>query len=89
MNTPRFEDGVHFAHQRMEASRDQGHPELHLGYADMGREMEDRASPILVGRFSKDRWITHLVLCKGTQHRWIVWKRCERRDHERRAEPWW
>ena len=59
-----------------EASRDHGHPELHLGCANMGREMDDRASPILVGRFSKDRWfITHLVPCTGTQHQWIVGKR--------------
>ena len=37
------------------------------------RETEDRASPIHVGSFSKDRWlITHPVPCKGTQHRWIV-----------------
>ena len=27
----------------------------HLDYAFMGRETEDRASPILVGKFSKDR----------------------------------
>ena len=41
----------------------------------MGRETEDRASPILVGKCSKDRWlITHPVPCKGTQHRWIVGK---------------
>ena len=39
----------------------------------MGRETEDRASPILVGKFSKDRWlITHTVPCKGTQNRWII-----------------
>ena len=43
--------------------------------AYMGREAEDRASPILVGKFSKDRWlVTHPVPCKGTQHRWIVGK---------------
>ena len=41
----------------------------------MVREVEDRASPILVGKFSKDRWLlTHPVPCKGTQHRWIVGK---------------
>ena len=63
------------AHRRIEASRDHGHPELHLDYAFMGRETEDRASPILVGKFSKDRWlITHPVPCKGTQHRWIIGK---------------
>ena len=29
----------------------------------------------LVGKFSKDLWlITHLVPCKGTQHRWIIGK---------------
>ena len=62
-------------HRRIETSRDQEHPEFHLDYAFMGRETEDRASPILVGKFSKDRWsITHLVLCKGTQHRWIISK---------------
>ena len=62
-------------HLRMEASRDHGHPELHLDYAFMVRETEDRASPILVGKFSKDRWlITHPVPSKGTQHRWIIGK---------------
>ena len=41
----------------------------------MGRETKDRASPILVGKFSKDRWlITHPMPCKGTQHRWIIGK---------------
>ena len=41
----------------------------------MGRETEDRVSPILVGNFSKDRWlITHFVPFKGTQHRWIIGK---------------
>ena len=50
------------AHRRMEASRDHGHPERHLDYAYMGREAEDRASPILVGKFSKDRrLVTHPV----------------------------
>ena len=44
----------------MEASRDHGHPELHLDDAFMGRETEDRASPILVGKFSKDRWLIEL-----------------------------
>ena len=40
----------------------------------MSREVEGRASPILVGRLSKSRWlITHPVPCKGT-HRWIVGK---------------
>ena len=44
-------------------------------YGSMVREVEDRASPILVGKFSKDRWLlTHPVPCKGTQHRWIVGK---------------
>ena len=61
------------AHRRMEASRDHGHPERHLDYAYMGREAGDRASPILVGKFSKDRWlVTHPVPCKGTQHRSLV-----------------
>ena len=60
-------------HRWLEASRDRWHPELHLDYACAGREAEDRASPILVGKFSKDRWLaTHPVPCKGTQHRWIV-----------------
>ena len=41
----------------------------------MGRETEDRASPILVGKFSADRWLITLpVPCKGTQHRWIIGK---------------
>ena len=63
------------AHRRIEASRDHGHPELHLDRAFMGRETEDRAAPILVGKFSKDRWlITHLVPCKGNQHRWVIGK---------------
>ena len=67
--------GKSVARRRIEASRDHGHPELHLDYALMGRETEDRASPILVGKFSKDRrLITHPVPCKGTQHRWIIGK---------------
>ena len=57
----------------MEASRDGGHPERHLDYAYMGREAGDKASPILVGKFWKDRWlVTHPVPCKGTQHRSLV-----------------
>ena len=44
-------------------------------YAFMGRETEDRASSILVGKFSKDPWlITHPVPCKGSQHRSIIGK---------------
>ena len=63
------------AHTRIETSCHHGHPELHLVSANIGREAEDRASPMLVGKFSKDRWsITHPVPCKGTQHRWIVGK---------------
>ena len=58
----------------IDASRDHGHPELHLDFACMGRGREDSASPILVGRFSKDGWITHLAPCKGTQRRWTVGK---------------
>ena len=55
--------------------REHGHPELHLDYAYIGREAEDRASSILAGKISKDRWlVTHPVPCKGTQHRWIVGK---------------
>ena len=61
------------SHRRMEASRDTGHPELHQDYAYVSREAEDRASPIMVGKFSKDRWlVTHLVPYKGTQQRLIV-----------------
>ena len=63
------------ARRRIEASRDHGHRELYLYYAFIVRETEDRASPILVGKFSKYReLITHLVPCKGTQHRWIIGK---------------
>ena len=63
------------AHRRMEAPRDHAHPELHLDYAYVGEEAEDRASPILVGKLLRDWWlVTHLVLCKGTQHPWIVGK---------------
>ena len=51
-----------------------GHRELHLDYAFMGREAEDRAAPILVGKFSKDRWLITPVPCNGTQHRWIIGK---------------
>ena len=44
-------------------------------YAHMGREAENRESPILVERISKDRWlVTHPVTWKGTQHRWIIGK---------------
>ena len=63
------------AYRRMEASRDHDHPELHLDYVSRCREAVDRASPILVGKLSQGRWlITHLVPCKGTQHRLIVGK---------------
>ena len=53
---PNIEDGVHSAlsakerseaHRRIEAPETMGHPELHLNYAFMCRETEDRASPIL------------------------------------------
>ena len=55
-------NGKSEAHRRIEASRDRGHPELHLDCCYMGREAEDRASPILVGQFSKDVWlVTHPV----------------------------
>ena len=48
----------------------------------------DRTSPMLVGKFLKDRWlVTHPVPCRGTQHRWIVGKRRERPHHERCANP--
>ena len=51
------------------------HPGLHLDHAFMGRKTEDRASPILVGKFSKDRWLTTDPMpCKITQHRWIIGK---------------
>ena len=74
------------AHRRIEATRGHGHPEFHLDYAYMGSEAEDKASPILVGKFSKDRWlITHHVPCKGTQHRWIVGKLVFDVDHELHA----
>ena len=63
LDKPNIEDGVHFAfcvvgkgnsetHRRMETSRDHGHLELQLDHAYMRREMEDRESSILVGRFS-------------------------------------
>ena len=40
----------------------------------MGRETEDSVANS-GGKFSRDRWlITHLVPCKGTQHRWIIGK---------------
>ena len=86
MSILRCWQGKSEAHRRIEAPRDHGYAELHLDFACIGRETEDRASPILVGRLSEDRWlITHPVPCKGTQHRWIV--ACERRDLERRASP--
>ena len=60
------------AHRWMEAPRDHAHPELHLDYPYVGGEAEDRASPILVGKVSRDGWlVTHLVPCKRTQHPWI------------------
>ena len=63
------------AKERVKASRDHGHRELHLDYAYMGREAEDRASPTLVGKFSKERWLITLpVPSEGTLHRWIVGK---------------
>ena len=38
-------------------------------YGSMVREAKDRASPILVGKFSKDLWLlTHPVPCKGTHN---------------------
>ena len=55
-------------------SRDHGRPEIHLDYAYMGiEEKENMASPIMVGKLSKDRWlVTQHVPCRGTQHRWFV-----------------
>ena len=44
-------EGKSEAHRRMEASRDHGHPELHLDYAYIGREAEEIASPILAAKF--------------------------------------
>ena len=64
LDTPSIEDGVPFcvvgkgkseAHRRMEAPRDHVHPELHVDHANMGREAEDRASPLRLGRLSKNR----------------------------------
>ena len=53
----------------------------------MGREAEDRASPILVGNLS-DRWlITHPVPCKRYSASMDRWKACGRRDHERCTNP--
>ena len=48
-----------------ESSRDHGHPELHLHYAKMGRETEDRASPILVGKFPKVPFSARAVEISG------------------------
>ena len=59
----------------MEVSCDRGHPEVHLDYAYVGREAEDKSSPILVSMFSKDRWLMiHPMPCKGTRPRWMVGK---------------
>ena len=65
-NTPRIEDGVHFAlfdgwrhHVTMGIQN-------FMDYAFVGREAEDRASPIMVG--------TLFAPFTGTQHRWIVGK---------------
>ena len=67
--------GKNEAHRRMEASRDHEHPELHLDSSYMGREAEDGASPILAGKFSKDRWlVSQPEPCKSTEHRCIVGK---------------
>ena len=41
----------------------------------MDRETEDRASPILLDKFSKDLLSDHTpVPSKDTQHRWIIGK---------------
>ena len=65
------------AHRRMDASRDHGHPETPT--------WEEK--PILVGRFSKDCWlITHRTEQRNSASM-DRWKACERRDHERRANP--
>ena len=61
------------AHRRMEASRGHGHLECHLDCEYMKRATEDRELPILVGKFSKDRWlVARNKKCDDTQHRWIV-----------------
>ena len=61
------------AHRQLEADRDHGMPALHFDYAYLGREGDDRATPILVGRFTKDRWlVTRPVPVKGARHPWVV-----------------
>ena len=91
-NMPNIEDGFHSALLAKERVKlidglNHGHPELHLDYAFMGRETEDRASPIVVGKFSKDRWlITHPAVQRysaSMDH----WKTRERCDHEWCANP--
>ena len=47
------------AHRRIEASRDHGHPELHLDYVFMGGETEDRASPNSGGQVLKRSLADH------------------------------
>ena len=46
---------------RIEAARDHRHVELHLDYAFICRETEDRSSPILVGTFPEDCEQTFVV----------------------------
>ena len=79
LDIPSVEDGFHSALQAREKVKHVDGWRHHvtmciqnfiMDYAYVGRETEDRASPILVGKFSKDRsLITHLVPRKGTQHR--------------------
>ena len=98
LDTPSIEYGVHSALLATERVKlldgwRHGHPELHLDYAFMGRETEDRAShvlvgrvsSILVGRFSKDRWLITPCSVQRYSVSMDSWKACERRDHERRA----
>ena len=73
------------AHRRIEASRGHGHPELHLDYAYMGREAEVRASPFLVGKVSKDRWLITPCAVQRDSASVDRWKACKRRDHVRCA----
>ena len=55
----------------MEASRDHGHLDFHLGGAYMGQATEARESLILMCKLSKDRWlVARSEKCKGIKHRW-------------------
>ncbi len=59
---------------RSKAERDHQLPTLSIDYSFLGKKHE-KASPVLLGRFHKDRWLlTNPVPVKGASHKWIIQK---------------